>query len=272
MRLGRRGAPPAPPGLPRGRSRLHSFHASRNARSNTGRGARPLPEVQRHRESPRPCSFRRGRHALLARKFSEDEEKWGIIGLVHDIDYEQFPEQHCKRSPEILQRTAGFPEDYIRAVVSHGWGMCSEVEPVHRMEKVLYTIDELTGLVKASALMRPSRSVLDMEASSVKKKWKDARFAGRREQVSDRKGRRDDGRRDRRGDLRRHCGHADGGKGDRPGRERGRRLSRLLPGARSPALGLSRALPEEPIGLGAERIPFYPAGVRRFHGSHRRGA
>jgi predicted hydrolase (HD superfamily) len=111
-----------------------------------------------------------------ARKYGEDEEKWGIIGLVHDIDYEQFPEQHCRKSPDIL-REAGFPEDYIRAVVSHGWGICSEVEPMHRMEKVLYTIDELTGLVKASALMRPSRSVLDMEASSVKKKWKDARFA-----------------------------------------------------------------------------------------------
>jgi putative nucleotidyltransferase with HDIG domain len=112
----------------------------------------------------------------FARKYGEDEEKWGIIGLVHDIDYEQFPEEHCKRSPGILGE-AGFPEDYIRAVVSHGWGLCSEVEPVHRMEKVLYAIDELTGLVKASALMRPSRSVLDMEASSVKKKWKDARFA-----------------------------------------------------------------------------------------------
>jgi putative nucleotidyltransferase with HDIG domain len=111
-----------------------------------------------------------------ARTYGEDEEKWGIIGLVHDIDYEQFPEQHCKKSPDIL-REAGFPEEYIRAVVSHGWGICSEVEPVHRMEKVLFTVDELTGLVKASALMRPSRSVLDMEASSVKKKWKDARFA-----------------------------------------------------------------------------------------------
>jgi putative nucleotidyltransferase with HDIG domain len=111
-----------------------------------------------------------------ARTYGEDEEKWGIIGLVHDIDYEQFPEQHCRKSPDIL-REAGFPEEYIRAVVSHGWGICSVVEPVHRMEKVLYTIDELTGLVKASALMRPSRSVLDMEASSVKKKWKDARFA-----------------------------------------------------------------------------------------------
>jgi putative nucleotidyltransferase with HDIG domain len=111
-----------------------------------------------------------------ARLYGEDEEKWGIIGLVHDIDYEKFPEMHCRKSPEILSE-AGFPPEYIRAVVSHGWGICSDVEPAERMEKVLYAVDELTGLVKASALMRPSKSVLDMEASSVKKKWKDARFA-----------------------------------------------------------------------------------------------
>ena len=112
----------------------------------------------------------------MARKYGEPEEKWGIIGLVHDIDYEQFPELHCHKSPEILGN-AGWPPEYIHAVVSHGWGICSEVEPTERMEKVLYAVDELTGLVKASALMRPSRSVLDMEASSVKKKWKDKSFA-----------------------------------------------------------------------------------------------
>ena len=112
----------------------------------------------------------------MARTYGEDEEKWGIIGLVHDIDYERFPELHCRKSPEILG-DAGWPEEYIRAVVSHGWGICSEVEPRERMEKVLYAVDELTGLVKASALMRPSRSVMDLEASSVRKKWKDARFA-----------------------------------------------------------------------------------------------
>jgi putative nucleotidyltransferase with HDIG domain len=111
-----------------------------------------------------------------ARSLGEDEEKWGIIGLVHDIDYEKYPDQHCRKSPEILGE-AGWPPEYIRAVVSHGWGICSDVEPVEKMEKVLYAVDELTGLVKASALMRPSRSVLDMEASSVKKKWKDAKFA-----------------------------------------------------------------------------------------------
>jgi predicted hydrolase (HD superfamily) len=111
-----------------------------------------------------------------ARLYGEEEEKWGIIGLVHDIDYERSPELHCRRSAEILAE-AGWPAEYIHAVVSHGWGICSDVEPTERMEKVLYAVDELTGLVKASALMRPSRSVLDMEASSVKKKWKDVRFA-----------------------------------------------------------------------------------------------
>ncbi len=112
----------------------------------------------------------------VARKLGEDEEKWGVIGLAHDIDYEEFPEQHCRKSPEIL-REAGWPDDYIHAVVSHGWQICSEVEPTERMEKVLYAIDELTGLVVATALMRPSRSVLDMEARSVLKKWKNERFA-----------------------------------------------------------------------------------------------
>ena len=112
----------------------------------------------------------------MARKKGEDEEKWGIVGLVHDIDYEQFPQEHCKRSPLML-REAGWPEEYIRAVVSHGWGICSEEEPLSAMEKTLYAVDELTGLVKAAALMRPSRSVLDMETPSVKKKWKDKKFA-----------------------------------------------------------------------------------------------
>jgi putative nucleotidyltransferase with HDIG domain len=112
----------------------------------------------------------------MARKQGEDEEMWGIIGLVHDLDYERFPEEHCRKSPELL-REAAWPEEYIRAVVSHGWGICSDVEPRSRLEKTLYAIDELTGLVTTSALVRPSRSVLDMEASSVKKKWKDKRFA-----------------------------------------------------------------------------------------------
>lgn len=112
----------------------------------------------------------------FARKRNKDEEKWGIIGLIHDLDYEQFPEQHCQKTEEILQEN-DWPEDYIRAVVSHGWGICTTVKPESEMEKVLYTIDELTGLVATSALVRPSKSVLDMKAKSVKKKWKDKRFA-----------------------------------------------------------------------------------------------
>lgn len=112
----------------------------------------------------------------FARKRGEDEEKWGIIGLVHDLDYEQFPEEHCRKSDEIL-RENGWPEDYIRAVISHGWGLCVDVEPQTDLEKVLYAIDELTGLVVTTALVRPSKSVMDLKAKSVKKKWKDKRFA-----------------------------------------------------------------------------------------------
>ena len=111
-----------------------------------------------------------------ARKRGEDEDKWGIIGLVHDLDYEQFPEEHCRMSRKILEEN-GWPEEYIRAVVSHGWGICSDVEPRTELEKVLYAVDELTGLVVTTALVRPSRSVMDLKAKSVKKKWKDKRFA-----------------------------------------------------------------------------------------------
>ena len=112
----------------------------------------------------------------MARKYGEDEEKWGIVGLVHDLDYEKYPDQHCKKTEEIL-REEGWPEEYIRAVVSHGWGIVTDVKPESLMEKVLYAVDELTGLVVTSALVRPSRSVLDMKAKSVKKKWKDKSFA-----------------------------------------------------------------------------------------------
>lgn len=114
----------------------------------------------------------------FARKHGENEDKWGIIGLVHDLDYDQFPEQHCTKTEEIL-RENNWPEDYIRAVLSHGWGMCTDVEPQSYMEKVLYATDELTGLVTTTALVRPSRSVLDMKAKSVKKKWKDKSFAAK---------------------------------------------------------------------------------------------
>jgi len=111
-----------------------------------------------------------------ARKRGEDEEKWGIIGLIHDLDYEQFPKNHCRKTAEILEDN-NWPEDYIRAAISHAWGTYSDVEPQTELEKVLYAIDELTGLVAASALVRPTKSVLDMKANSVKKKWKDKRFA-----------------------------------------------------------------------------------------------
>ena len=111
-----------------------------------------------------------------ARKRAEDEEKWGIIGLVHDLDYEQFPDQHCSKTAEILTEQ-GWPEDYIHAVTSHGWGICSNVEPEHEMEKFLFAVDELTGLIAATALVRPSKSVMDMKVKSVKKKWKDKAFA-----------------------------------------------------------------------------------------------
>jgi putative nucleotidyltransferase with HDIG domain len=112
----------------------------------------------------------------MARKRGEDEEKWGIIGLIHDLDYERFPEQHCKKSREILEER-DWPEEYIRAIVSHGWGICSDVEPQAEMEKILYTVDELTGLITAVAIIRPSKSVADLEAKSVMKKWKDKSFA-----------------------------------------------------------------------------------------------
>jgi len=112
----------------------------------------------------------------LASKSGDDPEKWGIIGLIHDLDYEMYPDQHCSMSEKIL-REEYWPEEYIHAVMSHGWGLVTDVEPVTLLEKNLYAIDELTGLVTTSALVRPSRSVMDMEARSVKKKWNDKKFA-----------------------------------------------------------------------------------------------
>jgi len=112
----------------------------------------------------------------IARKRGREEELWGIVGLIHDLDYEKWPDQHCKKTQEILTEK-GWPEEIIRAAVSHGWGICTDVEPQSEMEKTLYAVDELTGLVAATALVRPSKSVLDLKAKSVKKKWKDARFA-----------------------------------------------------------------------------------------------
>jgi putative nucleotidyltransferase with HDIG domain len=111
-----------------------------------------------------------------ARKRGQDEEMWGVIGLIHDLDYEQFPKQHCQKTGQILA-SENWPDEYIRAVLSHGWGICTDVEPQSDLEKVLFAVDELTGLVAATALVRPSKSVLDMTAKSVKKKWKDKSFA-----------------------------------------------------------------------------------------------
>ena len=111
-----------------------------------------------------------------ARQRNADEEKWGIVGLVHDLDYEKYPDQHCTKAREILKEE-NWPEEYIRAVVSHGWGICSDVRPESEMEMILYAIDELTGLVTTTALVRPSKSVMDLKPKSVKKKWKDKRFA-----------------------------------------------------------------------------------------------
>jgi len=112
----------------------------------------------------------------MAGKLGGDPDEWGVVGLIHDVDFERYPQEHCSKAREILTER-GWPEAYIRAVVSHGWGICSDVEPVSDMEKTLYAIDELTGLVGATALVRPSKSVMDVKVKSVKKKWKNARFA-----------------------------------------------------------------------------------------------
>jgi len=135
---------------------LHEFNSSEALR----RHALAVEAVMRH----------------LARQRGADEEQWGIVGLIHDLDYENFPDQHCKKTAEIL-RERGWPEEYIRAAVSHGWGLCSDCEPQTPLENTLYAIDELTGLVGACVLVRPSKSLLDLEAKSVLKKFKDKSFA-----------------------------------------------------------------------------------------------
>jgi putative nucleotidyltransferase with HDIG domain len=126
------------------------------------------------------------RHALsveaamrhFAVKYGEDPDYWGVVGLLHDVDYQQYPEEHLKRTREILA-PAGYADDFIRAVLSHGFGICTEVEPKLRMEKVLFAVDELTGFISACAIMRPSKSVLDIEVKSVTKKFKTPAFAAK---------------------------------------------------------------------------------------------
>ena len=114
----------------------------------------------------------------FARLNGEDEDKWGVIGLIHDLDYEKYPEQHCTMTEKILKEE-GWPEDYIHAVLSHAWGICSDVEPKHKMEKILFATDELTGLITTSVLVRPDKNIHNLKLKSVKKKWKDKRFAAK---------------------------------------------------------------------------------------------
>lgn len=112
----------------------------------------------------------------FARKKGYDEEFWAIAGLLHDVDFEKYPEEHCKKAPELLKEIDA-SEELVHAVCSHGYGLCSDVKPEHEMEKILFAVDELTGIIWAAAKMRPSKSVQDMELSSLKKKFKDKRFA-----------------------------------------------------------------------------------------------
>ena len=111
-----------------------------------------------------------------AQENGEDTDFWGLCGLLHDIDFEVYPEAHCQKAPELLAEVNASPE-MVHAICSHGYGLCSDVEPRHLMENILFTVDELTGLIGAAARMRPSKSVMDMELSSLKKKFKDKKFA-----------------------------------------------------------------------------------------------
>ena len=113
---------------------------------------------------------------VWAKEAKEDEDFWGIVGLLHDVDYEKFPEEHCKKAPELLKEIDA-PEEMIHAICSHAYGSCTDIKPEKYMEKVLFATDELTGLIWAAAKMRPSKSTKDMEVSSLKKKFKDKKFA-----------------------------------------------------------------------------------------------
>lgn len=108
--------------------------------------------------------------------YGEDVDFWGVCGLLHDVDFECYPEEHCKKAPELLNEI-GASDNIVHAVCSHGFGICVDIEPIHEMEKVLFATDELTGLIDAAARMRPSKSTMDMELSSLKKKFKDKKFA-----------------------------------------------------------------------------------------------
>ncbi|NOY80603.1 MAG: hydrolase [Kiritimatiellaeota bacterium] len=123
----------------------------------------------------------------MARKYDGEEDAWGIIGLIHDLDWEKFPERHCTMTRQILEEHE-WPSDWIRAVLSHGWGLCTDVQPESTLEKCLFAVDELTGLVTACVLVRPSRSVHDLKPKSVKKKWKVRNFAAGADREIIRKG------------------------------------------------------------------------------------
>ena len=114
----------------------------------------------------------------FAKKCGEDEDEWGMVGFLHDMDYEKYPDEHCIKVKEILEEE-GLPSDFIRAIQSHGYGLCTDIEPLSNMEKTLYAVDELAGFITACALVRPSKSLDDMEVKSVKKKLKDKAFAAK---------------------------------------------------------------------------------------------
>ena len=114
--------------------------------------------------------------AWFAKENGEDAEFWGLCGLLHDVDFEMYPEEHCVKAPELLAEINA-SEEMVHAICSHAYGSCSDVEPIHLMEKIMFAVDELTGLIGAAARMRPSKSVMDMELSSLKKKFKDKKFA-----------------------------------------------------------------------------------------------
>ncbi len=135
--------------------------------------------VCRYIESPALRNHCQAVEAVMraeAQAGGQDPDPWGVVGLIHDLDWERFPLDHCKKT-EIILKEANWPADYIRAAMSHGWQICTDVEPESLMEKTLYAVDELVGFVTACALVRPSKSILDLEVRSVRKKWKQKGFA-----------------------------------------------------------------------------------------------